>query len=197
MKNLKFILVAVILAFIVGNVGVWVSEFLSSPAVFNAPQNFSAQVVLPLTDEPLVEQSFDNLETHFDQLPTDKTDLGIFNPSGDYHPLNRPTDESEKFVQFDLEVRRKKGRLVARGEVRGIQLWYKFTSVSVTEKNLKFSTAKIGGVNYDFDGEFLGRGDFSSSAQTGNIMLKGTLRKFVNGKKVMEVSTSFKHYPGC
>ena len=197
MKNLKFKLVAAILAFIIGVVGVWVSGFLSSPAVSNTQHNLSIQVDLSLTDKPLVEQTFDNLETNSDQLPNDETDLGVFNPSGNYLPLNSPSDESERFIQFDLEVRRKKGKLVAWGEVRGVQRWYKFTSISVTEKHLKFSTAKTGGVNYDFDGEFLGKGDFSSPAQTGNILLKGTLRKFVNGKKVVEVNTSFKHYPGC
>ena len=123
---------------------------------------------------------------------------GIFNPSGDYHPLNRPANESEKFIQFDLQVRRKKGKLVAWGEVRGVQSWYRFTSVFVTEKQLKFSTAKLGGVSYDLDGRFLGGGDFAiQSLGTGIVMLEGTLRKFVNGKKAMEVSTSFVYYPGC
>lgn len=197
MQNLKFKLVAIILAFIIGIVSVWASGFLFSLTVFNTQQNFSSQADLPLTDEPLVAQTFDDLEIDSDQLPNEETDLGVFNPSGDYHPSSRPSDESEQFIQFDLEVRRKKGKLVAWGEIRGVDRWYKFTSVSVTEKYLKFSTAKIGGVNYDFNGEFLGRGDFSSPAQTETILLKGTLRKLVNGKKVMEVSTSFVHFPGC
>lgn len=197
MKNLKFKLVAAILAFIIGVVGVWVIRLLSSPMASNTQQNLSTQVDLSLTNKPLIKQTLNNFETHSDQLPKDETDLGLFNPSGDYHPLNRPSDESERFIQFDLEVKRKKGKLVAWGEVKGVQPWYKFTSVSITEKHLKFSTAKIDGVNYDFNGEFLGKGDFSSLAQTESIFLKGTLRKFINGKKVMEVSTSFKHYPGC
>jgi hypothetical protein len=121
----------------------------------------------------------------------------IFNPSGDYHPLS-PANESEKFIQFDLQVRRRKGKLVAWGEVRGVQPWYKFTSVFVTEKQLKFSTAKVGGVSYDFDGTFLGKGDFASQfLGNGMVMLEGRLRKFVNGKKTLEVSTSFVYYPGC
>ena len=122
----------------------------------------------------------------------------IFNPSGDYHPSIRPANESEKSIQFVLQVRRKRGKLVAWGEVRGIQAWYRFTSVFVNEKHLKFSTAKVGGVSYDFDGTFLGRGDFPSQfLGTGIVMLEGTLRKFVNGKKAMKVSTSLVYYPGC
>lgn len=130
------------------------------------------------------------------QTSPNRTD--IFNPSGDYHPLSLPANQSEKSIQFDLQVRRKKVKLVAWGEVMGVQPWCRFTSVSVTEKHLKFSTAKVGGVSYDFDGTFLGSGDFASQfLGTGIVMLEGTLRKFVNGKKAMELSTSFVYYPGC
>jgi hypothetical protein len=66
------------------------------------------------------------------------------------------------------------------------------------EKQLKFSTPNIGGVSYDFDGTFVGKGDFASqSSGNGIVMLKGTLRKFVNGKKAMEVGTSFLYFAGC
>jgi hypothetical protein len=122
----------------------------------------------------------------------------IFDPSGDYHPLTRSLNESEKFIQFDLQVRRKRGKLVAWGEVRGVQPWYKFTTVFVTEKHLRFSTAKVGGVSYDFEGRFLGKGNFASQSDgNGIVMLEGTLRRFVNGKKDMEVSTSFLYFAGC
>ncbi|HXD32976.1 MAG TPA: hypothetical protein VN643_17765 [Pyrinomonadaceae bacterium] len=121
-----------------------------------------------------------------------------FDPSGDYHPLTRPVNESDKFIQFDLQVRRKNGKLVAWGEVRGVQPWYKFRSVFVTEKQLRFSTVKVGGVSYEFDGRFLAKGNFASqSVGNGIVMLEGTLRRFVNGKKDMEVSTSFLYFAGC
>ena len=130
------------------------------------------------------------------QTSPNRTD--IFNPSGDYHPVSVPANEAEKSIQFHLEVRRKKGKLVAWGEVMGVQPWCRFTSVVVTEKHLKFPTAKVGGVSYDFDGTFLGRGDFASQfLGSGIVMLEGTLRKFVNGKSAMEITTSFVYYPGC
>jgi hypothetical protein len=124
--------------------------------------------------------------------------VDAFDPSGDYHPVNRPTEESEKFIQFDLQVRRKKGKLVAWGEVRGVQPWYKFTSVFVTDERLKFSTAKVGAVSYNFDGKFVGKGNFASeSLGNGIVMLEGILRKFVNGKQSWEINTAFIFYPGC
>jgi hypothetical protein len=121
-----------------------------------------------------------------------------FDPSGDYHPVKLPAEESEKFIQFDLQVRRKKGKLVAWGEVRGVQPWHKFVSVFVTEERLKFSTAKVSGISYDFDGEFIGKGNFArASLGNGIVMLEGILRKFVNGKRSWQINTRFTYYPGC
>ncbi len=189
MKKLKLKLVVTIFAFVIGITSVWVTGFLSLPTLSNTEQDFSTLVDPPLAEKTSAEQSFDTIEFHSDQLPNNEEEYEVFSPSGDYHPLNRPTDESEKFIQFDLQVRGKKGKLVAWGEVRGVHTWYKFTSVSVTEKYLKFSTAKLGGVSYNFEGEFLKKGY--------GVTLKGTLRKIVNGKNVMEVNTPFNHYPGC
>lgn len=184
MKNPKLQLVAATLAFIIGIISVWVSGFFSSLTLSNTQQDFSVQV-----DSPFAEKIFDDIEVQSDQLSNNEEESAVFSPSGDYHPLNRSSDEAEKFIQFDLQVRRKKGKFIAWGEVRGVQPWYKFTSVSVSEKYLKFSTAKVGGVSYKFEGEFLKKGY--------SITLEGTLRKFVNGKKVVEVRTPFVHYAGC
>ena len=121
-----------------------------------------------------------------------------FNPSGDYHLVNFPRPESMKFAHFDLEVRRRKGKLVAWGDVRNVGTHYKIASVSITEKTLKFTTVSIRGVGYSFDGRFLGRGDFPSQfTGYGIIMLEGTLTKFERGKKAAEVTSPFLYYPGC
>ncbi len=121
-----------------------------------------------------------------------------FNPSGDYHPVNSPRPESMKFAHFDLEVRRRKGKLVAWGDVRNVGTHYKFASVSITEKTLKFTTVIIRGVSYSFDGRFLGAGDFPSQfTGSGVIMLEGTLTKLERGKKAAEVTSPFLYYPGC
>ena len=120
-----------------------------------------------------------------------------FNPSGDYHPVNRPNG-SEQSVQFVLQVRNRCGRRWAWGQVRGVQPWYRFASVSITVRHLKFSTVRIHGVHYDFAGMFLGTGNFGAKTpDTGAILLQGTLRKFVNGRDVLQLTTSFVYYPGC
>lgn len=121
-----------------------------------------------------------------------------FNPSGDYHPATPPGHEALKFAHFDLEVRRRKGRLVAWGDVRNSNTHYKFASVSITERTLKFTTVSVRGVSYGFDGRFLGRGDFPSQfTGHGVIMLEGTLTKYERGKKAAEVTSPFLYYPGC
>ena len=123
-----------------------------------------------------------------------------FDPTGDYHPTRRPTVESEKFLQFVLEVRRRKQKLVAWGHLSSnASEFYEFRFVSVTEKHLKFRTRKVKGVYYKFDGRYLGQGNFSDQygGYAGSVMLEGTLQKFVNGQKVFEINTPFVHYPGC
>lgn len=120
-----------------------------------------------------------------------------FDPSGDYHPVERPK-EADKFVQFDIQVRRTKGRIVASGDIRGVDRLYKFASISITGNRLKFLTLEISGTSYSFDGIFKGTGDFASQwSGSGDERLKGTLRKFANGKIVWEIDTTFLYYPGC
>jgi hypothetical protein len=120
-----------------------------------------------------------------------------FNPSGEYHPSSgRPADDI--FLQFHLQVRYKRGRRIAWGGIPTVAHFYRFKSVSVTEKHLRFSTKRRHGVRYDFEGSFLRRGNFTTALDIpGSLPLKGTLRKFVNGKKVMELTTSFVYYVGC
>lgn len=121
-----------------------------------------------------------------------------FNPSGDYHPVNTSADESEQFTHFHLEVRRRKGKLVAWGDVRNVGARYEFAVVSVTEEKLRFTTGRVRGVSYSFDGRFLGGGDFSSQfTGDGMVMLEGSLTKYQGGKKVSEVNSTFRYYPGC
>src|SRR6266496_2212399 len=117
-----------------------------------------------------------------------------FNPSGEYHPLNKSTEA--RFVQFHLQVRHKRGQLVAWGEVVDVQ-FYRFRNVSVTEKHLRFSTERRHGVSYNFEGSFLRGGNFTVASDTpGSFLLQGTLRKFINGKQVMELTTPFVYYVG-
>jgi hypothetical protein len=121
-----------------------------------------------------------------------------FNPSGDYHPVELKGYTSERFTHFDLQVKRRGGSLIVRGDVRADNTSYKFTAVRVTENRLRFSTVTKRGVRYEFEGRFLGRGNFAAQfTEYGLIMLEGTLRRYVNNKKVVELTSPFLYYPGC
>ena len=65
-----------------------------------------------------------------------------------------------------------------------------------TENNwLSFRTNKYHGIEYKFEGEFFKNG---KSAEEDEKVLKGTLQKFVKGKKVAEFTSDFAYYePHC
>ena len=129
------------------------------------------------------------------QCPADHAER--FNPAGEYHPLNRPADNLD--LQFHLRVRYKHRTLVAWGDLYGSDSrFYKFRCVSVTEKHLRFATQRLHGVTYTFEGTFLRGGNFATQdPPLGSFLLQGTLRKFVHGKKAMEITTAFLYYVGC
>ena len=122
----------------------------------------------------------------------------LFNPSGEYHPLNRPAQDIQD-IQFHLQVRYRHGVLVAWGDLYGHEnRFYRFRSISVTQKHLRFSTQRLHGVAYTFEGTFLQSGNFATqNPPPGSFPLEGTLRKFIGGTKVMELTTSFVYYVGC
>lgn len=72
-----------------------------------------------------------------------------------------------------------------------------FRSVSIKTKgsNLSFKTKKIHGIEYKFDGKFFKNGKSFSNEEK---VLKGTLQKFVRGKKTAELTADFAyHEPVC
>lgn len=63
------------------------------------------------------------------------------------------------------------------------------------DNKVKFKTKKLKGIVYDFEGTFFKN---KMSGETGEPLLRGTLRKFVKGKKVAEISGDFTYYkPYC
>jgi hypothetical protein len=60
---------------------------------------------------------------------------------------------------------------------------------------VKFKTKKLKGIIYSFEGTFFKN---KTSGENGEALLRGTLRKFVKGKKVAEISGDFTYYePYC
>ncbi len=67
--------------------------------------------------------------------------------------------------------------------------------IKTNERNLSFTTNKIRGIKYKFDGKFYNN---FYKFEEGEKALKGKLQKFVNGKKIAEFTADFKFYePKC
>jgi hypothetical protein len=72
-----------------------------------------------------------------------------------------------------------------------------FHSISITadKSRLSFKTNRIRGIEYKFEGEFSSK---FYKFEEGEKVLKGTLQKFIKGKKVAEFTSDFKFYePHC
>jgi hypothetical protein len=119
-----------------------------------------------------------------------------FDPSGNFHPVQPPEAASDKFLQFNLRVPRKGGKLQAIGEVRGVQPWLKFSTKAIDERGMQFLTEVKNGVRYEFEGDFLEKGNYARR-WSGDRMapLKGEWRKSVRGEQVWEYATEFVYYP--
>lgn len=65
----------------------------------------------------------------------------------------------------------------------------------IKDNQLKFKTAKIKGISYSFEGVFFKNKAIGKEEEK---LLRGTLQKFVKGKKVAEVSGDYAYYePRC
>lgn len=68
-------------------------------------------------------------------------------------------------------------------------------SATIEGNKVKFKTKKLKGIEYRFEGVFFKN---KTSGENGEELLRGTLQKFVKGKKVAEVSGDFAYYqPYC
>lgn len=143
---------------------------------------------------PVSVQSIDEA-AHADEYLTEQKKLP-FDPSGNYYPSI--DYRSELYVQIDIEVRKRGNKYIAWGSLIKESIFHKFSSVHVTKKTLEFKTNKINGIEYRFEGRFLGTGNFAGQADgRGNIMLEGTLQKYLNGEKIAEVTSPVLYYAGC
>jgi hypothetical protein len=156
-----------------------------------APVYLMLEPHLPLPPSPVI---------HFPLPPSPVIDSTVadFDPSGDYHPVKQLSDKSETFVQFDLNVRKSRGKMRVRGKVMNLGVAYRFSHIAVSRQQLEFTTVNIGGVEYRFKGYFLLSGNFANqTTDDGQVGLRGTLQKFKHDQKVAETTTTFRYYPGC
>ena len=77
----------------------------------------------------------------------------------------------------------------------GDQGFFSSVSTQIKGNKVKFRTEKIKGISYNFEGVFFKN---KTMGKEGEELLRGTLQKFVKGKKAAEVSGDFAYYePHC
>lgn len=77
----------------------------------------------------------------------------------------------------------------------GDQGYFESAWAEITDKKAKFRTKKIKGIEYRFEGIFFKN---KTSGVDGEKVLRGTLKKFVKGKKVAEITGEFAYAePHC
>lgn len=82
------------------------------------------------------------------------------------------------------------------GEFKIGKKFYRFKDVKVSEKTFSFTTFKVKGRQYKFEGRFLDTGEVGEYDH--DLVLGGTLKTFSNGKKVREFTSKYSHtYEVC
>lgn len=72
---------------------------------------------------------------------------------------------------------------------------FQSVSIKVKDDHLQFTTNKIRGIKYKFDGKFIKKGQSFSNEEK---VLKGTLQKIVKGKEIAKFTSEFAYFePVC
>jgi len=122
-----------------------------------------------------------------------------FDPSGDYHIADRRLSAQVHHFYFDIEVRsRGGGKLVAWGHVYASSTLFRIVQITVSRQRLTFTTSRVGGVSYRFDGRFTRTGYFANQfVGNGIVAVDGAMTKVVNGKVDTVAISEYLYFPGC
>jgi hypothetical protein len=73
---------------------------------------------------------------------------------------------------------------------------YRYSTINLTRRQFVFTTVKVKGISYSFNGRFL-RTDFvNAEMDLDKPVLVGNLRKYRNGRKVAEANVKLSYFAG-
>lgn len=163
----------------------------SIPSIFNSKNNVASVAPVPnpvevvsLSEIPTSPEEIQTPENPYENDPDDF--------SGYYYPENGKG--SVRHLWISLWTEDKKNSI--SGEVRTNKRNYEFASAQLADKTLKFKTQKIKGVEYKFEGTFIYKGNFWDAGYN-EFVMRGVLRKFLNGKEVGRIKTRYVFTVGC
>lgn len=108
----------------------------------------------------------------------------LLTPAGIYFPTNEKGLESETAIIIDFFENRTIGMIKIESKM------YECKSAFADENKVVLKTRKHRGIEYKFEGRFFKNG-FKEYFEEGETVLKGTLQKSVNGKKVYKIKKEF------
>lgn len=108
----------------------------------------------------------------------------------------------QSIFQFDLDFEKRVEQKVAQDELSVTasasdqNIEFKKVKVKINNSNVVLRTDSVRGTRYIFQGEFKEQ-SYLESDYSRQVVLIGTLEKFVNSKKVSEISLEFWYAVGC
>lgn len=73
---------------------------------------------------------------------------------------------------------------------------YRYSTISITRRRFVFTTRKVKGISYSFNGRFLTTGFVNAEMDLDKPVLVGNLRKYRNGRKVAEANVKLSYFAG-
>lgn len=146
------------------------------------------------------------LDFEEDQLTSpkmDETNEAYFDPEGYYYFLGDSPKGFEDFKQFNInnknldvnpkdrhygELIKPNGSMILLDEKKGTYL--RFENLEISNGKVHFDAQSKNGLSYEFDGEFLVRGNFYTLDENAKV-LEGVLTKKEYGKTVAESRVTF------
>ncbi|HKO96588.1 MAG TPA: hypothetical protein VJU86_06340 [Pyrinomonadaceae bacterium] len=124
-----------------------------------------------------------------------------FRPYGYFSLIGKPPKGFESFdtIQYWKKSQEQSGPDISE-RLSGVNLSggrvYRYASVSVNRKNFGFTTKKIRGVSFSFQGRFLRTDFLEEGFDMDRPVVEGKLRKYLNGKKVAEANVRLSYFAG-
>jgi hypothetical protein len=128
----------------------------------------------------------------------DETNAAEFDPEGFYYFLDEPPKGFEDLENFTINNKNLKGDVHSRDYGKLVPpsgyiqtgKKFEFSKISIGDGNIFFETKEVTGINYEFNGKFLVKGNFYTLDEDAKV-LEGVLTKRQNGKIVAESNVTF------
>jgi hypothetical protein len=190
-----------------------VVTFLIGISIPDLPQFRANSTSENLTVEAVEDTPLFDLHAETPTKILEKKDLFPLGPiyrfpkTGLYFSTRKDKAEQSEFqfeLTYETHYRTRKVRgikqeyeiLIIEGSAFDQQREFGRPSIKINKDKIILKTSKVKGVEYKFEGTFT-KNEYFERDFDDQIVLKGMLQKFLNGKKIFEAETEFTYAVGC